>query len=466
MGKARNELLSYIRQCLNNGYSFKKIEDALIARGYPQKISEGIILSYKHRGNFLKWLTISFLVLLFIVGIFLSGSGIIGMATLEYKKSYTSEIGLITNASAFYTFWPGEKAELVSVAITGNVIGGEAKVYIENSGRKYLIFDSGKENYKVTDVSSRLLGQRVMHFDAVCEESCSLSSFNSTVYNIIFELSNATLEIDKIHYDLLAGTEVADVPSFIHIPEQKIGLGDSINIHLLTFFNSSSSAEFSYLAEDNTTSIKIDGNLATIKGIRTGKTHAYFIAAVNGVNFMSDLVNIEVTDDVTGDKMVVGPAEEKKSEKESPSSIFPLLLVIMLVVILILVFIPARFFGLSSTAARLERVRKTVGITQSINQFQEMKSQLWKAKDSEKEKILDQMEESIRNISVRLPKSKLVSDFNAKALEFEKIKDKDKAAETYAELRKIYMKAIEAKIPKKEKDFLYKTMEEYYKRLK
>ncbi|MCK5140413.1 MAG: hypothetical protein KAQ85_11270, partial [Thermodesulfovibrionia bacterium] len=120
MGKAKRELLLYIRNCLNKDLSFKKIEDSLVKQGYPRRVAEGVILSYKHRGRLFKGFSIFLLVILFSVSIFISGSGIVGMVTLGYSRSFSDKIDPVVNSSSFYSSYPTDKGELVPAALTGN----------------------------------------------------------------------------------------------------------------------------------------------------------------------------------------------------------------------------------------------------------------------------------------------------------------------------------------------------------
>ena len=106
MGKANKALLEYVKGCLNRGYSFLKIEKDLVNRGYTRRVAEGIILKYKYRGDVFKWLTVVSLSSLFVLSLFLGGSGIIGMATVSYKASYENTLHstVVAVMEAGYTF--------------------------------------------------------------------------------------------------------------------------------------------------------------------------------------------------------------------------------------------------------------------------------------------------------------------------------------------------------------------------
>jgi hypothetical protein len=239
MSTGKKALFKYIHSNLEDGHSFEQIKTALIKKGYPQKVAHGIILSYKHRHNILKWFVVSALALLFIFSFWLTGSGIAGMATLQYAKSYTDNLDLIINQSSQYSWYPSYRGEIISIAITGNLVGkGSSKVYIENKG-KHLIFDSELENFKVTSLKSSLLGENIKHFDMVCEQTCSMKRFNKSIYNLEFIVEDAVLELEKIHFDVMLDREVEILPEFIDIPAQKASPGTPIRIDLSTFFNAS-----------------------------------------------------------------------------------------------------------------------------------------------------------------------------------------------------------------------------------
>jgi hypothetical protein len=467
MGK--KELSKYIRGCLDSGYSFKQIEGALVKRGYTTRAAEGILLSYKHRGNMLKWLTVSSLAVLFIVAVFLSGSGLVGMVTLDFAKSYDDNIQLIVNTSSYYTWYPPDKGEIVSIAITGNIIGeGDASVYIENK-QKYLIFDSKLENYKVTNVKSALLGNNIKHFEIVCEETCDLLGFNKSVYNLVFEVEDSVIEIEKISYDVKASKEVEKIPQFLDIPKQEIGVSSELKIDLNTFFNSSDKASYDYIAEDEIIAVVIEENIATVKPNIAATAHLYFLAVVDGIQFISNLVEIEITDAKTGNVFVDGPfyGEVLDQEKVSPKPYAALLLLVSLLVIIILALVPGKYYDIRNLARKIDNLRKTRQLSSSLNEYNALKSKLKKSEsDEEKDNIMNQMENHIKDISGKVPRIKLMKEFDKKCKDFESKKNMEAKEKAYSDLREVYVKLLETNIHNKDKEKLYAKMEEYYRMLK
>ena len=481
MGKADKELSRYIRDCLDRGYSFSKIEQNLMENGYSRKVAEGIILKYKYNGNILKWLTVSSLSILFIVSLFLSGSGIVGMVTVTYKSGFVNDLNLIINESSFYTWYPVPKGEVLSVAITGTLIGeGTAKIYIEKGIEKFLIFDSSQSGFGITDISSSVIGEKIKRFDIVCGESCELLGFNKSVYNLAFEVENAILEIETINFDLMLGKEIEAVPEWAEMNDQSVGLGSQLKLDLSSFFNGSSEdVKFRYLMEDEVIDISIVNAIATITPQKVGKSHLYFIADINGIIFMSNIVEVEIVEGIYGEKVdtiVRGPVSDSQvtkggTEQNSPNKFAPILLIIVLAVILTLAFVPSRFYDMTNLAAKIDGMRKTGRISNSIEEYNQMKTNLKKKKlsNDEKEMLMSKMEKKIQSVSREIPKLKLLKEFNEKCDELEEalLKNRKSVAEgIYSSLRKIYLRLIEGKLMEKDKKLIYRRMQNYYNRLK
>lgn len=466
MGKA--EISRYIGQCLQKRYSFARIEQSLLERGYPKKVAEGIILSYRHRGRILKWLTVSALSVLFLAALYLSGSGIVGMVTLGYSISLVDELNLIVNTTSSYSWYVPDKGEIVSLSITGNLIGsGNVRVYIENNEQKFLIFDS--RTNLVTDISNNL-GQR--HFSAVCEESCILEGFNKPIYNLIFEIDDIVLELKKIHYNLRAVKELPAVPEFLEISPLKISIGSKLLIDLNSFFNNSyGNAEFSFLAQDDSLNITIENAIAAIIPARKGISHLYFIAEVDKLRFMSNLVVVDVVETVSepAGTLIKGKALPEKSagiqEKSTGKIVTIVLLLAAMLAIFTLAVIPSKHYDISSLANKIDSIRNTNEITASIAEYKKMKSGLKNLSGEEKEKAIGEIEEKIRGMSGKILNIKGWQEFDEKCDEFEKAKTLAAREKIYAQLRKLYLRLIEARLRDKDKRMLYHKMRGYYRRL-
>ena len=470
MGK--KEIEKYITGCLKKGYSFGKIEAALVDSGYSEKAAEGIILSYKSKGNILKWATVSCLSLLFVLSLFLSGSGIVGMVTMGYDVPFEHEINSIVNESSSLSWYVPTKGELTSISIEGNLLGqGTAKVYIENNG-DYLIFDSSQNSG--TSVSSELITESITNFKDSCLDTCSLFGFNRSLYKLRFELDDSALELKKIIYGIKYNSDLHEVPEFLPIGRLKTGVGNTLLIDLDTFFNTSyGNPEYGFIAEEGAVSIEINGNIARITPEDAGTAHFYFTSQVAGVLFMSNLVELEiVSEDYTG-SLVTGPVNKetilKMASKESNPMLTIVLLSIIVAIIITLAIIPSRFYDMNTLAKKIDSSRGTSHISSSLHYYKKMKTTL-KDKtipENEKKKIITEMEKKIKKVSKDLPKDRQLKDFNdiERKLGSAIKNDKAEAKKLYAQLRKIYVKVIERNIGEARKKELYKKMDKYYKKI-
>ncbi|MBD3163968.1 hypothetical protein GF323_02100 [Candidatus Woesearchaeota archaeon] len=465
MGNKR-QISRYITECLRKGISYRNIKDSLLRKGYPANIAEGIILDYRHKGRLIKWSAVSVMSVFFLISMYLSGSGIAGMATLGYSQNYIDETGLIINQSSSYSWYVPHKGRLISVAFTGNLLGGgSAKAYLEHENKKYLVFSSEKQNFQVTDISSSILGS-AKHFNTVCEQACYLPELNKSVYSFVFEINNSVLEIEKIHYDIKAAAEVESVPEFLDIPDQEVSVNSRLAIDLNTFFNSSEKPEFSYLSRN--ISVEINDNLAAISPENKGTYHVYFIAELGSLKFMSNLVRIEVTDSGSSAGIIRGAAvHPQKKEKPSPRPLPNLLLLsLVIAVIITLAVIPSRFYDTRDLASKLDRIRKSSRLSSSIEKYNKMKETLNSSiPEKEKSKLLYKMEKGIRALSKELPGSDIQHQFDEKCREFRSAKSRGIKECIYNELRQVYEKMIESGLPQESKKEAYRKLQRYYKQI-
>jgi len=94
---------------------------------------------------FLEVLGVYAILALVLVGVYYLEPAITGFVTVTKQLNYTDEVNLEFNEDQTYVWNLGNQGNLKSVKISGSMDEqGEAKVYIENNGIKYLIFDSSK----------------------------------------------------------------------------------------------------------------------------------------------------------------------------------------------------------------------------------------------------------------------------------------------------------------------------------
>ena len=92
---------------------------------------------------FLEVLGVYAVLALIVLGAYYIAPGITGFVTVTKQSNYTDDISLDFKESATYEWALANYGDLRSVKIDGSLIGnGSAKIYIESSTMKYLLFDS------------------------------------------------------------------------------------------------------------------------------------------------------------------------------------------------------------------------------------------------------------------------------------------------------------------------------------
>lgn len=451
MSKADKQLTDYIRGCLDKGFSFKRIQNSLIERGYPKKVAVGIVLKYKHKGNIFKWFAVGSIGIILMFSIFLGSSGIIGMVTVGFSQSFIDEVKITAEENSEFSWVVPYDGDIVSIAISGNYINGiKAKIFIQD----YLIFDSTVKDYRITDVSSKSLGN-VIHFERMCMDTCYLEGFNKTLYNVKIELQEGVLELEEIHFDLRTNKPIGDLPEFTKIPNLEVGMKGRY-INLSSFLNTTRERLFSYLGED--IDISIDGDLAFIQPKEVGKSHVFFIANVEGLEFVSNLIEINAVQEAS-DSTIMGQVKRITETKEQSNFLLILLILLTIAAIVIVLLIPKE--NIYKLAFKLDRLRKT-DIRTDLRDYEIKKKQYRKSHD---EHTLKDMETRVKKLAKKIPKNQLMLSFNEISNKFEKTRSKKKKQEHYNELRQIYLKLIEARLRKEDKEALFHKMKDYYKKI-
>ena len=62
-----------------------------------------------------------------------------------------------------------------------------------------------------------------MHFEDVCVDTCDLSGFNDSSYTLIFEIENATLELDTLTYTIIETISEVSVDIIVDQREEARG---------------------------------------------------------------------------------------------------------------------------------------------------------------------------------------------------------------------------------------------------
>ena len=102
-------------------------------------------LSHKEVDSKLFWELIGVYAILALIflGAYYIAPGITGFVTVTKQSNYTDDINIDFKQSAVYDWRLAHHGGLRSINLDGSLIGnGTAKVYLENNGEKYLVFDS------------------------------------------------------------------------------------------------------------------------------------------------------------------------------------------------------------------------------------------------------------------------------------------------------------------------------------
>jgi len=453
MGKTEKDVFTYIRKCLDKGYSFKKIESGLIKAGYRKKVAEGVILKYKHKSHFLQWFAVGCLVVLFIGSMFITGSGIVGMATVEFVRGFSDDLNLIIDVDSEYSWFPDFKGDIASVAITGNYVNGRyAKVFIENSEERILIFDSTSDNYKVSKVRSNLVDDDIIHFDKVCEDSCFLG-LNESNYNLIFEVDEGELEIESVSYDVK--TIEKNVPQWTDIPLINVNLGKEARINLSSFFVYEKYREYGYLSADDGINIFINGETAIISPREEGDFFIYFIAKMDKTEMVSNLIKVSTKGNMS-EGVIEGSVKSYEEDRKENYWLIIILIVAVILSIIVILFMLRK--NKEDLAIQIDSMsRKKIG--KDVRKYERTKRSAKKD-----DKMLKEAEKEIEKLESRIASSNM-RKFEKLEEKFKNTKSKKQKEELYKELRKVYSKLVKERMPAKQKMELYKNMKKYFKKI-
>ena len=141
---------------------------------------------------------------LVFVGVYYLEPTITGFVTVEKHINYTDEVDLEFNETGTYTWNLGNPGDLKGVKISGSKIGqGQAKVYIEDEGVRYLIFDSSQLVEKESGIFS-ITGFAVADGGEENEEEIEEIPTNQTPINdaTINETNETTVINESIEPDV------------------------------------------------------------------------------------------------------------------------------------------------------------------------------------------------------------------------------------------------------------------------
>jgi len=143
--KIKKHLYKYVKDCSGTGYSLSSIHKALIKYGYSD-YADGLIRNYKIE-KCIKIAVPLLITFVLIFGLFTFKPAITGLFVAEKQFNFSDSVNLEFNESSEYIWNPQQQGLLKSLKVDGSYkIEGNARIYLEDDGIKYLIFDSSKSN--------------------------------------------------------------------------------------------------------------------------------------------------------------------------------------------------------------------------------------------------------------------------------------------------------------------------------
>tara|TARA_Y100000310_G_scaffold339504_1_gene432372 strand:+ start:1467 stop:5102 length:3636 start_codon:yes stop_codon:yes gene_type:complete len=196
--------------------------------------------------------------------------------------SYKDSINLEFVSDSEYEWIVSNSGSIGKISLNGSIEEGtEARVYIENKGLTYLVFDTERLDLELTSITGLLSlnntledeiiipevndsienttipqeeeiieiipieetipevieENEIIAFYDVCEEACLIDDFNSSSYNLLIEIDSGKLIIDEIRYDV---REIMDViPEIVNETIEVAPEGNKTESSNQTFFSGS-----------------------------------------------------------------------------------------------------------------------------------------------------------------------------------------------------------------------------------
>ncbi len=142
------------------------------------------------------------IVVLLLAGIMFSS---IGGKMSDNKKSYSQELNLQVSRNSEFIWNVETPVDMGSLVISGTAsINGVSKVYIENNGVRYIMFDSSTLSKIMPTglaAAEHESNDDNIRFEEVCLETCFLNGFDKMSYKLVIEVEDgANLTIENIDY--------------------------------------------------------------------------------------------------------------------------------------------------------------------------------------------------------------------------------------------------------------------------
>ena len=225
---------------------------------HPRQASEEIIrelaeeklkekrLGKKARSN-IEFFAYSTLIIL--IGFFLLRTGLTGFVTITSVHSYNDTIGFNVSMNENHVWMPLIPGNISSVKISGSMLSGtKAIIYLEDRGKKYLLFNSSMLKEDSIKITGGITGMVVLNDELNASNNATLEiSQNNSV--------NDTLNITTVNITLLnltTANDTSDTPDNITVNESQDSLpvNESINAENITISLKYKSGS-SYDTDDN-----------------------------------------------------------------------------------------------------------------------------------------------------------------------------------------------------------------------
>ena len=276
-----------------------------------------------------------------------------GYIVAKRTTTYSQEVGWEINESSDALWLVEHPQEIVHIAVSGSIAKtGSAKIFIEGSDGRYLIFDSSRLEEKglwivtgaavpnesfanettsnetmlnlsantgfsnETSIQTNITSANITRvqedrgsaptpasvlerttFSNACIDTCDVAGFNSSSYVLVFEINGTYVHIDGISYSI--EREVLNKPPiFAGIPNQTMMMGTNLSLKLSDYAldPDNDSLTFSSYKADNL-SVVIEGDLVTLlpePGFE-GTRYIFFIANDSIDVAVSPLVEVSVS---------------------------------------------------------------------------------------------------------------------------------------------------------------------------
>ncbi len=142
---SKRQLMRYIKENLSRGYSLASIKKALVNYGYDRLLVDYLVDGYNKKVSAVKYFGITFMLLLFGLGMFFIEPSPTGFVTLDKEFNYTDLVDISIDSSQSFEWTLHNYGDLSSVRLEGSASRDfVGKAYILSGDSRYLVLDSSE----------------------------------------------------------------------------------------------------------------------------------------------------------------------------------------------------------------------------------------------------------------------------------------------------------------------------------